>query len=57
MSHYLAQGEPPSRATVGRWVAQASRQAGELLAGLDPYWQRLGLVLCVDEIFFHRAPL
>jgi hypothetical protein len=53
----LPKGSPPSRATVGRWVAQASRQAGGLLAVLDQYCQRLVLVLCLDEIFFHRAPI
>jgi hypothetical protein len=53
----LPKGSTPSRATVGRWVAQASRQAGGLLAVLDQYCQRLVLVLCLDEIFFHRAPI
>src|SRR5947207_1042921 len=47
----------PSRATVGRWVGQASRQAGGLLAVLDQCCQRLVLVLCLDEIFCHRAPI
>jgi len=53
----LPKGSTPSRATVGRWVAQASRQAGGLLAVLDQCCQRLVLVLCLDEIFFHRAPI
>jgi hypothetical protein len=53
----LPKGSAPSRATVGRWVAQASRQAGGLLAVLDQCCQRLVLVLCLDEIFFHRMPL
>ena len=53
----LPQGSAPSRATVGRWVAQASRQAGGLLAVLDQCCQRLVLVLCLDEIFFHREPI
>ena len=53
----LPQGSTPSRATVGRWVAQASRQAGGLLAVLDQCCQRLVLVLCLDEIFFHRMPI
>ena len=53
----LPKGSTPSRATVGRWVAQASRQAGGLLAVLDQYCQRWVLVLCLDEIFFHRAPI
>jgi len=53
----LPKGSSPSRATVGRWVAQASRQAGGLLAVLDQCCQRLVLVLCLDEIFLHRAPI
>jgi hypothetical protein len=53
----LPKGSTPSRATVGRWVAQASRQAGGLLAVLDQCCQRLVLVLCLDEIFFHRMPI
>jgi hypothetical protein len=53
----LPHGAVPSRATVGRWVFQASRQAGDLLALLDQRCQRWVLVLCLDEIFFHRAPI
>lgn len=53
----LSPGTVPSRATVGRWVSQASRQAGELLALLDQLCQRWVLVLCLDEIFFHRKPI
>ena len=53
----LPQGCAPSRATVGRWVGQASRQARGLLAVLDQCCQRCVLVLCLDEIFFHRAPI
>jgi hypothetical protein len=54
---FLPQGSAPSRATVGRWVVQASRQAGGLLAVLDQCCQRWVLVLCLDEIFCHRAPI
>lgn len=43
---FLPSGAAPSRATVGRWVAQASRQAGDLLALLDQLCQRWVLVLC-----------
>ena len=50
----LPKGSTPSRATVGRWVAQASRQAGGLLAVLAQCCQRLVLVFCLDEIFFYR---
>jgi hypothetical protein len=53
----LPHGASPSRATVGRWVAQASCQAGGLLAVLDQRCQRWVLVRCVDEIFVHRAPI
>ena len=53
----LPHGALPSRATVGRWVAQASRQAGTLLALLDELCQRWVLVLCLDEIVFHREPI
>src|SRR5207302_2835135 len=54
---FLPQGRVPSRATVGRWVAQASRRAGGLLTGLDQCCQRWVLVVCLDEIFLHRAPI
>jgi hypothetical protein len=47
----------PSRATGGRWVAQASRQAVGLLAGLYQYCQCLVWVQCLDAIFCHRAPI
>jgi hypothetical protein len=40
----LTPGAAPSRATVGRWVAQASRQAEGLLTGRDQCCQRWGLV-------------
>jgi hypothetical protein len=53
----LPPGAVPSRATVGRWVSRASRQAGDLLARLDQLCQRWVLVLCLDEIFFHREPI
>src|SRR4029434_292652 len=42
----LPNGTGPSRATVGRWVSQSSRQAGDLLALLDRFCQRWVLVLC-----------
>jgi hypothetical protein len=54
---FVPQGRVPSRATVGRWVAHASRQAGSLLAVLDQLCQRWVLVLCLDEIFVHREPI
>ena len=53
----LPKGSIPSRATVGCWVGQASRQAGRLLAVLDQCCQRLVLVLCLDDIVCRRAPI
>ena len=47
----------PSRATVGRWVAQAGRQASSILTGLDRVCQVCVVTLCLDEIFFHRDPV
>jgi len=47
----------PSRATVGRWVRQSEAQASRLLRVLDQACQRFVLVLCLDEIFFHRVPI
>ena len=54
---FLPVGRAPSRATVGRWVAQASHQARGLLAVCDRLCQRFVLILCLDEIFFHREPI
>ncbi len=50
-------GVVPSRATVGRWVQQATAQAGRILAVLDRACQAYVLALCLDEIFFHREPI
>ena len=47
---FLPNRAVPSRATVGRWVSQSSRQAGVLLAR-DQLCQRWVLVLCLDAIF------
>src|SRR2546425_649923 len=47
----------PSRATVGRWVEQAGRQAGGILTVLDRVCQVCVVTLCLDEIFFHRDPV
>jgi hypothetical protein len=46
----------PSRATVGRWVQHSQRQSHRMLDVLDRACQRLVLVVCLDEIFFHREP-
>jgi hypothetical protein len=53
----LSARSAPSRATVGRWVAEASRQAGRLLQVLDRLCQRWVLVRCLDEMFLHRVPI
>jgi hypothetical protein len=47
----------PSRATVGRWVQQSAQQSRGILKVLDRACQRLVLVVCLDEIFFHREPI
>ena len=47
----------PSRATVGRWVAQASKRAGGIFAVLDWACEVGVLILCLDEIFFHHDPV
>lgn len=47
----------PSRAALGRWVNQAARRAGRLLAVLDGAARTLVLCLCIDEIFFRRKPV
>src|SRR2546430_16483525 len=47
----------PSRATVGRWVAQASERAGGILAVLDRACQVGVMLRWVDEIFFHHDPV
>jgi hypothetical protein len=53
----LPRGAMPSRAMVGRWGQAAAAQAGRLLVGLDLAWQARVRVLCLDEIFLHRAPV
>jgi hypothetical protein len=42
---------------VGRWVQEAAAQAGRLLVVLDLACQARVRVLCLDEIFLHRAPV
>src|SRR5215813_7129967 len=53
----LPLGVVPSRAMVGRWVQAAAMQAGRLLVVLDLACQARIRVLCLDEIFLHRAPV
>ena len=47
----------PGRATLGRWVQQAGRRAGRLLAVLDAACRHLVVCLCLDEIFLRRKPV
>ena len=47
----------PSRATLGRWVQAAARQAGVILPTLDAACQGVVSELCLDEIFCHRQPV
>jgi hypothetical protein len=47
----------PGRATLGRWVNQAARQASAALAVLDRACRSLVVCLCLDEIFFRRQPV
>src|SRR4030095_14247569 len=47
----------PSRATVGRWIQHSAQQSRGILEVLDRACQGLVLVLCLDEIFFHRDPI
>ena len=53
----LPLGAVPSRAMIGRWVQEAAAQAGRLLVVLDLACRARGRVLCLDEIFLHRAPV
>jgi hypothetical protein len=53
----LPPGAVPSRAMIGRWVQERAAQAGRLLVGLDRACQMRVRVLCLDEIFLHRAPV
>jgi hypothetical protein len=47
----------PSRSRVGRWVQHARAQARRILSVVERACQRWVLTVCVDEIFFHRAPI
>jgi hypothetical protein len=47
----------PSRATLGRWVQDASARAGRLLPVVDAACRRRVSTLCLDEIFCHRQAL
>jgi hypothetical protein len=53
----LPRGAVPRRAMGGRWVQAAAAQAGRLLVVLDLACQARVRVLCLDEIFLHRAPV
>ncbi len=47
----------PKRATLGRWVQQAARQAARVLSVLDKACRRSVRLLCLDEIFLRRRPV
>jgi hypothetical protein len=47
----------PSRATLGRWVQDATTRARRVLQILDQACRGLVQTLCLDEIFCHRQPL
>jgi hypothetical protein len=47
----------PSRAMVGRWVQQSAPQSRGILKILERVCQGLVVVVCRDEICFHRDPI
>ena len=47
----------PSRAMVGRGVQQSAQPSRGILQVLDRVCQGVVLVLCLDDIFFHREPI
>jgi hypothetical protein len=53
----LGTNRAPGRSSLGRWVRQGERQAGQVLQVLDAHSQPLAQALCPDEIFFHRQPV
>ena len=53
----LPLGAVPSRAMVGRWVQEATAQAGRLLVVLDLACRTRVRGLCLDAIFLHRVPV
>jgi hypothetical protein len=53
----LPLGAVPRRAMVGRWVQEAMARAGRLLVGRDLACRTRVRVLCLEEIFLHRAPV
>ena len=52
-----ATGNVPGRATVGRWVGQHARRAGQVLVALDKQTRPAAVDLCPDEIFFGGKPV
>ncbi|SIO36597.1 hypothetical protein SAMN05444166_4129 [Singulisphaera sp. GP187] len=48
----LAPEQVPDHSTLGRWVQDAARQAGQVLKALDPACATQIQTLAVDEIFF-----
>jgi hypothetical protein len=52
-----ATGDVPGRATLGRWVGQHARRAGQVLVVLDKQTCPAATDLCPDEIFFGGKPV
>ena len=48
----LASEQVPDHSTLGRWVQDAARQAGQVLKALDPACAAQVQTLALDEIFF-----
>jgi len=48
----LPQDQVPDHSTLGRWVADEAKRAGEVLKVLDPACVRRVETLAIDEIFF-----
>jgi hypothetical protein len=53
----VAHGRLPGRSTLGHWVRQQAKRAGQVLAVLDGACQLLVTHLCLDEIYCHRHPV
>src|SRR3989441_1378860 len=53
----MAQGRVPSRAPVGRWVAQTPARAGGLVAVLDQACQALVMLVGLEAMVLPHAPV
>jgi hypothetical protein len=52
LGRLLPAGEVPDHSTLGHWVQDQARRAGEVLAALDPACADRVQTLAIDEIFF-----